>query len=153
MKLGISRQAMVAALFGAAAVGTLWISPKILSPEAGAQPIAIQPPSGAPMSFADLIEQVEPAVVSVNVLSERKVNDLGDMEQFFEQFRGLPGLDDFAGRVVHPQRWPEDLAVEGRRFVVIGSGATAMSLVPALAERGAGSDGRRGRPSAQSTPK
>ncbi|HPF23598.1 MAG: Do family serine endopeptidase [Hyphomonas sp.] len=95
MKLGISRQAMVAALFGAAAVGTLWISPKILSPEAGAQPIAIQPPSGAPMSFADLIEQVEPAVVSVNVLSERKVNDLGDMEQFFEQFRGLPGLDDF----------------------------------------------------------
>ena len=95
MKLGISRQAMVAALFGAAAVGTLSIAPKILSPEAGAQPIAIQPPAGAPMSFADLIERVEPAVVSVNVVSEREVNDLGDMEQFFEQFRGLPGLDDF----------------------------------------------------------
>ena len=95
MKLGISRQAMVAALFGAAAVGTLSIAPKILSPEAGAQPIAIKPPAGAPMSFADLIERVEPAVVSVNVVSEREVSDLGDMQEFFEQFRGLPGLDDF----------------------------------------------------------
>ncbi|MCA8892795.1 MAG: trypsin-like peptidase domain-containing protein, partial [Hyphomonas sp.] len=95
MKLGISRQALVAALFGAAAVGTLSIAPQILSPEAGAQPIAIQPPAGAPMSFADLIERVEPAVVSVNVLSEREVNDLGDMQEFFEQFRGLPGLDEF----------------------------------------------------------
>ena len=95
MKLGISRQALVAALFGAAAIGSLSIAPQILSPEAGAQPIAIQPPAGAPMSFADLIERVEPAVVSVNVVSERKVNDLGDMQQFFEQFRGLPGLDDF----------------------------------------------------------
>jgi serine protease Do len=95
MKLGISRQALVAALFGAAAVGTLSIAPQILSPEAGAQPIAIQAPPGAPMSFADLIERVEPAVVSVNVISERKVNDTADMQQFFEQFRGLPGLDEF----------------------------------------------------------
>ena len=45
MKLGISRQALVAALFGAAAVGTLSIAPQILSPEAGAQPIAIQEPA------------------------------------------------------------------------------------------------------------
>ncbi len=95
MKLGISRQALVAALFGAAAVGTLSIAPQILSPEAGAQPIAIQAPAGAPMSFADLIERVEPAVVSVNVLSERKVNNTADMQEFFEQFRGLPGLDEF----------------------------------------------------------
>ncbi|KJS26396.1 MAG: Do family protease [Hyphomonadaceae bacterium BRH_c29] len=95
MKLGISRQALVAALFGAAAVGALSIAPQILSPEAGAQPIAIQAPPGAPMSFADLIERVEPAVVSVNVVSERKVNDTADMQQFFEQFRGLPGLDEF----------------------------------------------------------
>ncbi|MFM7063496.1 MAG: flavin-containing monooxygenase [Actinomycetes bacterium] len=43
------------------------------------------------------------------------------------------GLDDFGGRVVHPQFWPEDLDVTGRRVVVIGSGATAMTLVPALA--------------------
>ncbi len=49
----------------------------------------------------------------------------------------FPGREEFAGRVVHPQSWPEDLDVSGRRLVVIGSGATAITLVPALAERGA----------------
>lgn len=46
----------------------------------------------------------------------------------------IPGLDEFAGTVVHPQFWPDDLDHEGRRIVVIGSGATAITLVPALAE-------------------
>jgi monooxygenase len=49
----------------------------------------------------------------------------------------IPGLGDFAGPVVHPQHWPADLDPAGRRFVVIGSGATAVTLVPALAKRGA----------------
>ncbi|NAZ86006.1 NAD(P)-binding protein [Kineococcus sp. T90] len=49
----------------------------------------------------------------------------------------LPGREGFGGRVVHPQHWPEDLDVAGRRVAVIGSGATAVTLVPALAERGA----------------
>ncbi|MFM8304599.1 MAG: flavin-containing monooxygenase [Actinomycetota bacterium] len=49
----------------------------------------------------------------------------------------LPGIERFAGRVVHPQHWPPDLDVAGRRVVVIGSGATAVTLVPALVERGA----------------
>ncbi|MER7072281.1 NAD(P)/FAD-dependent oxidoreductase [Terrabacter sp. NPDC000476] len=49
----------------------------------------------------------------------------------------LPGLEDFGGCVVHPQFWPDDLDVAGRRVVVVGSGATAVTLVPALAERGA----------------
>ncbi len=43
------------------------------------------------------------------------------------------GQDRFAGRVVHPQDWPADLDVRNKRVVVIGSGATAMTLVPALA--------------------
>ena len=43
------------------------------------------------------------------------------------------GIDDFRGRVVHPQHWPEGLDVAGQRIVVIGSGATAVTLVPALA--------------------
>jgi len=46
----------------------------------------------------------------------------------------IPGLAAFEGPVVHPQLWPDDLDVTGRRVVVIGSGATAMTLVPALAE-------------------
>jgi cation diffusion facilitator CzcD-associated flavoprotein CzcO len=49
----------------------------------------------------------------------------------------LPGLDRFAGPVVHPQLWPSDLDHAGRRVVVVGSGATAMTLAPALAERAA----------------
>jgi cation diffusion facilitator CzcD-associated flavoprotein CzcO len=46
-----------------------------------------------------------------------------------------PGMDDFAGRIVHPQQWPKDLDLTGQRVVVIGSGATAATLVPALAGR------------------
>ena len=47
------------------------------------------------------------------------------------------GQDQFAGRVVHPQDWPADLDVRNKRVVVIGSGATAMTLVPALAQQAA----------------
>jgi cation diffusion facilitator CzcD-associated flavoprotein CzcO len=43
------------------------------------------------------------------------------------------GLDEFRGRVVHPQQWPQDLDYSGKRVVVIGSGATAVTLVPAMA--------------------
>ena len=45
-------------------------------------------------------------------------------------------VDRYQGRIVHPQFWPEDLDYEGKRIVVIGSGATAVTLVPALAELG-----------------
>jgi monooxygenase len=45
----------------------------------------------------------------------------------------IPGLDRFRGPVVHPQEWPEDLDYAGKRVVVIGSGATAMTLVPSMA--------------------
>lgn len=48
-----------------------------------------------------------------------------------------PGRERFTGRIVHPQEWPEDLEYEGKRVVVIGSGATAVTLVPALAQRAA----------------
>lgn len=47
------------------------------------------------------------------------------------------GLEDFGGQVVHPQHWPDDLDHAGKRVVVIGSGATAVTLVPALADSGA----------------
>ncbi|WP_435590248.1 flavin-containing monooxygenase [Nocardia sp. bgisy118] len=47
------------------------------------------------------------------------------------------GIEDFRGRVVHPQHWPDDLDHEGKRVVVIGSGATAVTLVPAMARTAA----------------
>ncbi len=49
----------------------------------------------------------------------------------------FPGTERFAGRIVHPQQWTDDIEYAGRRVVVIGSGATAVTLVPALAERAA----------------
>ncbi len=49
----------------------------------------------------------------------------------------LEGVERFAGPVVHPQHWPEDLDYRGKRVVVIGSGATAITLVPAMAEQAA----------------
>ncbi len=47
------------------------------------------------------------------------------------------GIERFKGRVVHPQRWTPDIAWEGKRVVIIGSGATAITLLPSLAERAA----------------
>ena len=47
------------------------------------------------------------------------------------------GEADFKGRIVHPQFWPEDLDVSGKKVAVIGSGATAVTLVPSLAEQAA----------------
>jgi len=49
----------------------------------------------------------------------------------------FPGRKTFDGTFIHPQHWPEGLDVSGKRVVVIGSGATAVTLVPALAEQGA----------------
>ncbi|CAB4811679.1 unannotated protein [freshwater metagenome] len=43
------------------------------------------------------------------------------------------GVEKFKGKVVHPQQWPQDLYYKNKRVVVIGSGATAMTLVPAMA--------------------
>ena len=45
-----------------------------------------------------------------------------------------PGLRDYGGQVFHPQRWPEDLDLTGKRVIVIGSGATAATLIPAIAQ-------------------
>ena len=56
---------------------------------------------------------------------------------YYDHDRGhapeLPGIRSFRGTVVHPQFWPEDLDWTGRRVVVVGSGATAVTLVPAMA--------------------
>jgi monooxygenase len=53
--------------------------------------------------------------------------DAGHLPEF-------PGMSNFGGTVVHPQQWPEDLDYSGKKVVIIGSGATAVTLVPAMAE-------------------
>jgi cation diffusion facilitator CzcD-associated flavoprotein CzcO len=45
------------------------------------------------------------------------------------------GVESFRGRIVHPQRWPDDLETEDKKIVVIGSGATAATLIPAIADK------------------
>jgi monooxygenase len=47
----------------------------------------------------------------------------------------LPGIERFRGQIVHPQQWTDEIDYAGKRVVVIGSGATAVTLVPALAKR------------------
>ncbi len=44
------------------------------------------------------------------------------------------GIDDFKGQIIHPQKWPDDLDYAGKKVVVIGSGATAMTLVPSMSD-------------------
>ncbi|HEY1058173.1 MAG TPA: NAD(P)/FAD-dependent oxidoreductase [Limnobacter sp.] len=53
-------------------------------------------------------------------------------EGFSPEFKGLA---DFKGQVVHPQHWPENLDYTGKKVVVIGSGATAVTLIPAMADK------------------
>mgnify|MGYP001819124671 CR=1 FL=1 len=56
---------------------------------------------------------------------------------YYDQDRGympdFPGADEFTGRIVHPQHWPDDLEYRDRNVIVIGSGATAATIVPAIA--------------------
>jgi len=60
---------------------------------------------------------------------------------YYDHARGhlpqWPGMERFQGTLIHPQHWPQDLDCTGRRVVVIGSGATAATLVPALAGQAA----------------
>ncbi|TWD75306.1 cation diffusion facilitator CzcD-associated flavoprotein CzcO [Kribbella amoyensis] len=49
----------------------------------------------------------------------------------------FPGIGEFEGEVVHPQHWPDDLDHAGKQVVVVGSGATAVTLVPAMADSAA----------------
>ena len=85
-KLRTHRLGIAAGLMAALATGAS------LAPMAVAQKVNIAPPAGAPMSFADLIERVSPAVVSVQVTTEIKV---AARDGAFNQFRGLPGFDEY----------------------------------------------------------
>ncbi|KAG6291387.1 hypothetical protein E4U09_003955 [Claviceps aff. purpurea] len=49
----------------------------------------------------------------------------------------IPGIDDFEGTVIHPQFWPKDLDYTNKDVVIIGSGATAVTLVPSMADKAA----------------
>ncbi|MGW5523656.1 flavin-containing monooxygenase [Gordonia sp. NPDC003950] len=56
-------------------------------------------------------------------------------EGFTPQFEGVERFTGAGGQIIHPQHWPEDLDYAGKKVVVIGSGATAVTLLPAMAEK------------------
>ena len=77
--------------------------------------------------------------VEVDHAGERRqitTNLLWGCSGYYDYERGhepdFPGAEDFAGEIIHPQHWPEDLDYAGKKVVVIGSGATAVTLVPAM---------------------
>ncbi|MEL6258056.1 MAG: Do family serine endopeptidase [Pseudomonadota bacterium] len=111
-------KSFAAMLAGGAAVGALVLAPEI-GGRAEARPITVQAPEGAPLSFADLIEQVSPAVVSVNVVSERP-DDLANFDQFMERFRGLPGFEDFERD--REERQPREARSLGSGFFISEDG-------------------------------
>jgi monooxygenase len=101
--------------FGLKVVRASWRS------ESASWSLAVEGPEGAPLAF------------SCNFL----LLCTGYYEYEAGYMPGWPGMERFAGRVVHPQNWPEDLNYDGKRVVVIGSGATAVTIVPAMAARAA----------------
>ena len=134
--ISMSKQALVAAVFGAAGAGALVYAPALYQQADARQPISIEPPAGAPMSFADLIEKVSPAVVSVNVVSEREVGGMGNMEEFFERFRGLPGFDDYMREREEEEGQGEEDEPQTREARSLGSGGSSGSAFSARAWRG-----------------
>ena len=78
---------------------------------------------------AQVGEQAEPRTVCTRFL--HMCSGYYDYEQAYRP--RFEGEDDYRGRIVQPQFWPQDLEYAGKRVVVIGSGATAVTLVPAMA--------------------
>lgn len=76
-------------------------------------------------------EQIEMTCSFLSVCSGYYNYDEGYSPEF-------PGAADFKGQIIHPQHWPEDLDYAGKKIVVIGSGATAVTLIPSLVAGGAG---------------
>jgi monooxygenase len=82
--------------------------------------------------------------VEVSALGESKhftCNFIFSCTGYYDYEKGytpkFEGSDDFEGEILHPQKWPKDFDYAGKRVVVIGSGATAVTLVPAMADKAA----------------
>lgn len=96
---------------------------------------------GATWSSAEALWTIEVEQGSAKEIVQLTCNFLYMCTGYYDYAQGYtpswPGVEQFTGRIVHPQQWPDDLDYVGKRVVVIGSGATAVTLVPALAERAA----------------
>jgi cation diffusion facilitator CzcD-associated flavoprotein CzcO len=95
----------------------------------------------AAWSTADARWTIEAEVGATNELRRISCNFLFMCSGYYRYDAGytprFAGIEQFKGRVVHPQHWGDDVVHAGRRVIVIGSGATAVTLVPALAQTAA----------------
>ena len=93
----------------------------------------------ADWSSADAVWTVSLEDTTTGAVEDVRCRFLFSCTGYYRYDRGyqpeFPGMDRFEGTVVHPQFWPEDLDYTGKRVVVIGSGATAVTLVPAMTAR------------------
>jgi cation diffusion facilitator CzcD-associated flavoprotein CzcO len=91
----------------------------------------------ASWSSAENLWTIEATRTDTNQAVRITANFLWMCQGYYRHSKGYTpewdGMATFKGRIVHPQTWPEDLDVSGKRVVVIGSGATAATLVPAIA--------------------
>ena len=88
-------------------------------------------------SSADNLWTIEATRLDTGEPLRFTANFLWMCQGYYRQSQGYtpewPGMADFKGPIVHPQTWPEDLDCKGKRVLIIGSGATAATLAPALA--------------------
>ena len=90
----ILKRSLIGATVGLTAFAVIAANTQFV-PSSIAQPITIPDLRGAPISFADLIERVSPAVVSVNVVREQEYRAMPNVEMFMERFRGGPDFEEF----------------------------------------------------------
>ena len=97
--------------------------------------------TGASWSSADALWTVEAERGAEREPVRFTCNFLFSCTGYYDYANGyapeFPGAEKFAGRIVHPQQWPQTLDYAGKRIVVIGSGATAVTMIPVLAEKAA----------------
>jgi cation diffusion facilitator CzcD-associated flavoprotein CzcO len=92
----------------------------------------------ASWSSADNLWTVEATRKATGETERYTANFLWMCQGYYQHAEGYtpewPGMADFKGQIVHPQTWPNDLDYKGKRIVVIGSGATAATLIPSIAD-------------------
>ena len=94
--------------------------------------------TSARWSSADHLWTVEATETESGTVHRFTANFLWMCQGYYRHSEGYtptwPGMEDYEGELIHPQSWPEDLDYSGKHVVVIGSGATAATLVPAIAD-------------------
>lgn len=93
---------------------------------------------GASWSSADNLWTVD-VVRTDGTKTQFTANFLFMCQGYYKHDQGYtpewPGMADFKGQIVHPQTWPDDIDLKGKNVIVIGSGATAATLVPNIADQ------------------